>query len=90
MLRSRSIRTLLAAILGCLFVFAAWEPVMAHCDADDDADGACCYCLCTQALDAPDSSPVIQSPELSAVAIRPQSPGFCSLTFCPPTPPPQA
>ena len=63
---------------------------MAHCDADDDADGACCYCLCTQALDAPDSSPVIQSPELSAVAIRPQSPGFCSLTFCPPTPPPQA
>ena len=75
-------------ILGGLFAVAAMEPALAHC-TDDDDDGAMCYCLCTQALDAPDTTPAIQLPEISAIAVCPQSSGFQSLTFRPPTPPPQ-
>ncbi len=89
MLRSPTVKALLMALLGVLFVMAAMEPVVSPC-TDDDDDGAMCYCLCTQALETPDTTPVVQSPVVSLVAARPSLSGFHSLTFRPPTPPPQA
>lgn len=83
------IRLLMTAFLGTLFVFAAFEPVVAHC-TDDDDDGALCYCLCTQALDAPESVSAISSPVISVAALSPEPDGFVSLSFRPPTPPPRA
>ncbi|MCX6909370.1 MAG: hypothetical protein NTY01_15195 [Verrucomicrobia bacterium] len=83
------IRVLMASVLGALFAFAAFEPVVAHC-TDDDDDGAMCYCLCTQALDAPEAVPTVGSPILTVAALSPEPDGFISLSFRPPTPPPRA
>lgn len=87
--RSRSIRASLIAVLGVLFLFAAFEPVMAHCGGDD-ADGACCMCLCTQALDTPDPASKTDLPKLILEAARLEVTSFQSLTFPPPSPPPWA
>lgn len=87
--RSRSIRASLIAILGVLFLFAAFEPALAHCGGDD-GDGANCMCLCTQALDAPDVVPMTVLPEAILETVCPMAAGFHSLTFSPPSPPPRA
>ena len=79
----------MTAFLGALFLFAAFEPVVAHC-TDDDDDGALCYCLCTQALDAPETAPTVNSPTLTVAMPAMEPDHFVSLSFRPPTPPPRA
>ena len=90
MFKSRSIRMVQAAVLGALFAFAVVEPAIAHCNENDDADGAGCYCLCTQALDAPDVAPKMDSPQLILEVACQTATEFESLTFPPPSPPPWA